>query len=334
LAVDEPVYDFGEVVDGVVVEHAFVLTNVGDAPLLFTRDPLPTCGCTSAPLPRRQLAPGESMELVVLFDSTRYGGRRVAETVSVYTDDPEARELRLTVRGYVRRAAPHEASASTLYYRYYLLLDVRDPDAFARGHLLGAVNVPLPGLLQWLDRFPREFLVYVYDEAGERAAQAAAQLAEAGFLARFMAGGLLGWRQAFGDLFWIGDVATLPTEGAPYVGDHEVSPARIAQSYLVLLDLRDPGTYAQGHLPGAINLRPEEAKAWAEGLPAPDGLPAGVAFAVWCLDEDGATASAVAQELRAAGHDAYAMIGGLAQWRLLYGESLLRAAFWGSSPGP
>lgn len=323
LSVTEPVYDFGEVVDGVVVEHAFVLTNVGDAPLLFIRDPLPTCGCTSAPLPRRQLAPGESMELVVLFDSNGYGGRRVAETVSVYTDDPEAPVARLTVRGYVRRAEPHQASASTLYYRYYLLLDVRGPDAFARGHLLGAVNVPLAVLPQWLDRLPKPFPIYVYDEAGEAAAEVAARLVEAGFLARAISGGLAGWRLVFGDLFVVGTPGTPP--GGKILAEGAIPPGRLAQGYLLLLDLRDPAAYAAGHLPGAVNVDPYALPAWAWELPKPDDLPPGVQLTLWCLDEDGTTASSVAEGLRAAGLNALAMIGGLAQWRLLYGESLLWA---------
>ncbi|MBC7098863.1 DUF1573 domain-containing protein, partial [Candidatus Bipolaricaulota bacterium] len=75
LRVDQAVYDFGQVTEGYVVKHTFLITNVGDAPARFTYPPITSCGCTTAPLPRQELPPGESMEIPVLFDSSGYGGK-------------------------------------------------------------------------------------------------------------------------------------------------------------------------------------------------------------------------------------------------------------------
>ncbi|HRH63073.1 MAG TPA: rhodanese-like domain-containing protein [Bacteroidia bacterium] len=65
-----------------------------------------------------------------------------------------------------------------------LLIDVREPSLFAKGHLKGAINLiianaSLPGVLK---NRKREDNVYVYAEAITAAAQAADLLTNAGFL--------------------------------------------------------------------------------------------------------------------------------------------------------
>jgi len=103
LRVDQAVYDFGEVTEGYVVNCTFLIANVGDAPAKFTYPPITSCGCTTAPLPKQELAPGESMELPVLFDSSGYGGKEVTETVTLYVEGESP--LRLVLQGYFSRCS-------------------------------------------------------------------------------------------------------------------------------------------------------------------------------------------------------------------------------------
>ena len=183
LRVDQAVYDFGEVTEGYVVNCTFLIANVGDAPAKFTYPPITSCGCTTAPLPKQELAPGESMELPVLFDSSGYGGKEVTETVTLYVEGESP--LRLVLQGYVRPAEEHQRPASALFYSYYILVDVRPPEAFARGHLLGAVNIPLGELPELMSRLPegtRAVPIFIYDENGEGASRAARALVDGGFL--------------------------------------------------------------------------------------------------------------------------------------------------------
>jgi len=324
LRVDQPVYDFGQVTEGYVVKHTFLITNVGDAPARFTYPPITSCGCTTAPLPKQELAPGESMELPVLFDSSGYGGKEVTETVTLYLEGESP--LRLVLQGFVEPAGEHQRPASTLFYSYYILVDVRAPEAFARGHLLGAVNIPLAELPKLMTRLPegaRAVPIFVYDETGQGASQGVGVLVEGGFyFARSLAGGLSGWWQGYGDLFWLGEPPT--GLGAPEEGERAVSSGRLARDYLLLLDLRPAEEFAQGHLPGAVNVEPEALPGWLWELPRPEALPPGVKLTVWCLDEDGEVAARVAGSLQAAGLPAYAVVGGLNQWRELYGQDL----FW------
>lgn len=70
-----------------------------------------------------------------------------------------------------------------------LLLDVREPHEFARGHLDGAVNVPLTQLRQRIGEVPRGRELYVYCAAGQRAYFAQRLLLQSGFDAKNLSGG-------------------------------------------------------------------------------------------------------------------------------------------------
>lgn len=64
----ETSFDFGTIKQGEVVQHTFNFTNTGDIPLVIT-DTKTSCGCTVPVWPREAIAPGETGELVVKFDS-------------------------------------------------------------------------------------------------------------------------------------------------------------------------------------------------------------------------------------------------------------------------
>jgi len=325
LQVEPQEFEFGQVMDGIMVQATFTLTNVGDEPLVFPQKVHTSCGCTSAPLERDRLAPGESMELVVYFDSTGFGGQEVERTAELYTNDPQREKTILIIRGYVEEAAPFQDSASSLNYSFYVLVDLRSPEEFARGHLLGAVNIPFQELSEWLDRLPREVVVYLYDTDGEKGAQAAQFLQEAGYLAaRAISGGLLGWWEAVGDAFfvWGEGVEPIAPTGTPYYGGYVIQPQYVARSYQVILDLRSPEEYAAGHFPGAVSLTHEQLPEWVTALP-PIGR--GKLY-IWCVDADGGSACQAAQWLRQSGFpDARCITGGLREWQIRYGDSLLWA---------
>jgi rhodanese-related sulfurtransferase len=64
------------------------------------------------------------------------------------------------------------------------LLDVRTPEEFARGHVDGALNIPVQALADEMSRVPRDRAVVVYCRSGRRSATAAGLLAEAGYAVR------------------------------------------------------------------------------------------------------------------------------------------------------
>lgn len=320
LSVSEKVFDFGEVKEGVLVVHSFVLKNVGDAPLTFTRQPGTSCGCTSAPLPKMTLAPEESVELVVRFETTGYGGYQVVKYVYVYSDDPDVPQLTLAIQGKVTPCAPYEDTAYMLRYRYRLILDVRDREAFARGHLLGAVNVPAGEISQALSWLPST-TIYVCDEAGESGFSVAETLRRNGFWAvRVLAGGLAGWAKELGHHLVVGE---LP-QAEPQISSGAVSPSRLAQEYLVVLDFRDEEAYAQEHLVGAIHVGPSGLDSVLDYLLPAATLSPELQPYIFCVDEGEGVAGEAAQFLRSLGLSrAYALVGGLPQWRIRYGSDFM-----------
>jgi rhodanese-related sulfurtransferase len=80
-----------------------------------------------------------------------------------------------------------------------LVVDVREPNEFAAGHLLGAKSLPLPRLdAAGADLAKRkERPVIVYCDGGERSAKALAALKKQGFTrVASLSGGIAAWQQA------------------------------------------------------------------------------------------------------------------------------------------
>ena len=85
------------------------------------------------------------------------------------------------------------------------VIDVRPPQEYARGHVAGALNVPLDQLERRLGELPqdREVVAYCRGPWCVLSFEAVARLREAGFQARRLQDGLPEWRRA-----------GLPVEGA------------------------------------------------------------------------------------------------------------------------
>ncbi len=88
------------------------------------------------------------------------------------------------LRGDVRLADwPRLASTDAL------IVDVRDPDEFAAGHIDGAVHIPLDQLRERLGELPRDREIWIYCRVGQRAYYALRVLLQNGYDARTLAGG-------------------------------------------------------------------------------------------------------------------------------------------------
>jgi rhodanese-related sulfurtransferase len=78
----------------------------------------------------------------------------------------------------------------------FVLVDVRGPKAFARGHVPGAVNLPRREITaERLAAWPREtlFVAYCAGPHCNGADKAAAEIARLGHLVKIMIGGMTGW---------------------------------------------------------------------------------------------------------------------------------------------
>jgi len=99
ITCEKPAWDFGKVKEGVKVEHAYRVKNVGDETLEIERVRA-SCGCTAASPVSKILKPGEETDILTSFDTAnRYG--KQTKYVYVHCNDPENKMFKLTISGEV-----------------------------------------------------------------------------------------------------------------------------------------------------------------------------------------------------------------------------------------
>jgi rhodanese-related sulfurtransferase len=216
----------------------------------------------------------------------------IAETADVATPRPPTTERVVALnRGPFVGAAPAlerlgESGDS-------VVLDVRPARAFAPGHVLGAINVPVSapgfGTKAGFVLSPDETLV-LHAGSAEEAADAAAKLHAVGFFA--LAGYLL-------------DPPT-PEKVEPV--EIEELERLVAADAVEVVDVREPYERDDGFIPGSRNVPYRTIRALAEELH--NGRP------VVTICESGARAGVAASVLAAAGVDARPVLeGGIPAWR-------------------
>lgn len=109
-ASQEMEYDFGEVPRGEHVKYDFVLSNVG-GDLLKINSVKASCGCTAAKPEKSDLAPGESTNIKVDFNSTGRSGRQT-KYITVKTNDPNQPAIRFKLTGVVVDPASGKGNVS------------------------------------------------------------------------------------------------------------------------------------------------------------------------------------------------------------------------------
>lgn len=88
-------HDFGQIVEGSIVVHDFIITNDGDQELYLIKVSS-TCGCTVAKPENEKLQPGEKTKLKVTFNSSSRHGRQ-KKHINVFTNDKNNTRYRLVI---------------------------------------------------------------------------------------------------------------------------------------------------------------------------------------------------------------------------------------------
>lgn len=97
----------------------------------------------------------------------------------------------------VRYTEPRAVWSALQNKRPPVVIDVREPREFKRGHVPHALSLPLPAVLGNLGRVPREGAVILVCRSGRRSARAAALLRHNGYdNTQVMRGGMLAWEAA------------------------------------------------------------------------------------------------------------------------------------------
>lgn len=96
---DKSEHDFGEINEGDVVSTTFKFTNTGKSPLIIARA-LGSCGCTVPSYPTEPIAPGESGEIEVSFNSAGKPNLQ-QKIVTLYANTEKGKEL-LKIKALVK----------------------------------------------------------------------------------------------------------------------------------------------------------------------------------------------------------------------------------------
>jgi hypothetical protein len=86
---DESQISFGTIQEGEVVNQVFTFKNTGTEPLILS-DARGSCGCTVPAWPKEPIAPGETGEITVQFNSAAKKGKRSQKvTITGNTNPPQ-----------------------------------------------------------------------------------------------------------------------------------------------------------------------------------------------------------------------------------------------------
>lgn len=109
IVFEENAFDFGTLEEGEKVEHVFKFANTSDNPLTIS-NARGSCGCTVPEWPREPIAPGESGEIKVKFDSKGKKGKQ-SKTVTITANTIPGNTM-LTINSEVIKLEGEDEAAS------------------------------------------------------------------------------------------------------------------------------------------------------------------------------------------------------------------------------
>ena len=94
ITFDETQFNFGEIIQGQVVEHDFMFTNTGKNDLVIY-DSKGSCGCTVPEWPKEPIKPGKKDKVHVKFDSTNKEGHQTKTVTLTCNTNPNQVTLQI-----------------------------------------------------------------------------------------------------------------------------------------------------------------------------------------------------------------------------------------------
>jgi|GEM_PF-2993951 len=101
LSFNEPVFDWGSVLQGEVVIHEFQLKNPGGSPLKIEKVK-PACGCTTVGGDKQVIAPGATGKITLKVDTKKFSGT-IRKTAQISTNASKTSQT-LTMTGKIETA--------------------------------------------------------------------------------------------------------------------------------------------------------------------------------------------------------------------------------------
>jgi len=207
------------------------------------------------------------------------------------------------VHAAIPRITHGELRALQLNKAPLVLVDVRMPSDFAKGHIQGARNVPQGEIGTGTWDTTKPVVVYCTEDPCPMSDRAAEKLSGLGYAqVSILADGFAAWQQK-GYPVVVEKATEKPRPGRLAV---PAVKARIEKGDLSILDVRPASEFAAGHLKGAINTPLEGLTGSTAGVPNNKD--------VLVYDRTAARSRQAAQLLMEAGYKTYEMPGGLLGW--------------------
>ncbi|MBE7003936.1 MAG: rhodanese-like domain-containing protein [Ruminococcaceae bacterium] len=101
----------------------------------------------------------------------------------------------MSLFGFLKSPDINEGVAAFRATQGAVLLDVRNPDEYAAGHIGGSVNLPLSAISEAAERIPdKSTPLFVYCLSGRRSSSAIGALEAMGYTNLVSIGGIRAWR--------------------------------------------------------------------------------------------------------------------------------------------
>lgn len=94
----------------------------------------------------------------------------------------------------VSQVSSHEVAERLEKGEAPVIVDVREPDEYAEGHIPGSRLIPLGTLPERMGEIPSDREVVVVCRSGGRSTAACQHLQAAGYQVKNLTGGMIGWR--------------------------------------------------------------------------------------------------------------------------------------------
>ncbi len=184
------------------------------------------------------------------------------------------------------------------------LVDVRLPPDFAKGHIQGARNIPEAAVLSAALSKSGTLVVYCGEASCPLSHSAAEALISQGYQnVSVLNGGIAAWIQQ-------GYPIQNTVTGADSLPVKQTTPSQAAilmqTGRILIVDVRPPGEFAAGHLPGAQNIPLENFKSGFSSLPQ--------SREILLYDRLSTRSESAARQLQAAGFNVSELLGGVAGW--------------------
>lgn len=192
--------NLGKIREGIKTSVTFTLLNKGEANATdISVHDLSKGGCTAVSRVS-YLAANDSVKMNFIFETLGYAGKKVTRKIKIKYDNPKLSPLILSVSAEVIPNEEYQVPIGELYYNFFVLVDVRNENAFRKGHIAGAINIPDEKVISWASKLNKDFIIYLYSDDGKKSDILAKKLREKGFTeALSIIGGINEWKRRYGN---------------------------------------------------------------------------------------------------------------------------------------